>query len=218
MKAPSTSHHPPQPLDQAPARSIPPVSSNPQPLVMSHHLDPQSSVKILVGNAEGDVVGLSERLAVRARRALPVEHELVLRVADINPALVPVARVRAGRGAVRGRAAALLLLVGAEAVRQVVLVRVAAVVSLGAGSDLLGWRVSEVLRRAWRGGGGEGRFWTYDPVAADVALLDGPAVPGAVVLAKGAPAAGGQVGSRGDGGGEGEDGGGELHFELWVKD
>lgn len=73
-------------------------------------------------------------------------------------------------------------------------------------------------RERWRGGGsgGEGEKMdgreTYHPVAADVALLDGQTIVGADVLPKGALATGSDVGSREGGGGEGEDGGGELHL------
>lgn len=56
---------------------------------------------------------------------------------------------------------------------------------------------------------------TYNPVARDVALPNGSAVLCAGVLTKGALVAASAVvgvGSREGGGGEGEDGGGELHF------
>lgn len=53
---------------------------------------------------------------------------------------------------------------------------------------------------------------TYNPGAADAALLDGQAVGRAGILAKGALAAGRDIRSREGGGSEGKDGGGELHF------
>ena len=52
---------------------------------------------------------------------------------------------------------------------------------------------------------------TYNPLAADVALEDGQAVLGADVLPEGA-----LVGSCHSSGGEGEDGGGDLHFGWCV--
>lgn len=81
-----------------------------------------------------------------------VQHELVLRVADVDASVVGRAAVGAGSRAPRRRdVAALLLLVRAEAVGEVVGGVVAAVISLGACADEL-WRVVSV-RGELRGGG-----------------------------------------------------------------
>lgn len=72
--------------------------------------------------------------------ALPVQHQLVLRIADVDAigTRIRCARVGAWGGAVWVVAGPFFLLVtSAEAVREVVLVRVSAELALGARTDLL---------------------------------------------------------------------------------
>lgn len=76
---------------------------------------------------------------MRTLWALPVQHQLVLRIADIDAGAVGVRRARVGA---RGRAEWVvagppLLLAGAETVGKPVLVRVTTELALGAWTDLL---------------------------------------------------------------------------------
>lgn len=67
-------------------------------------------------------------------RASTVEHQLVLRIAHIDPLVVPGARVGAGSSAVRRRAA----LLGGDGLAVGDVADVGALAAVGAGSDLLG--------------------------------------------------------------------------------
>lgn len=136
--------------------------------------------------------------------ASAVEDQLVLGVADVD-----VRRGAAGVGAggvAVGRAARALHLGNGLAVRDAS--DVGALAAVRAGSDGLEWY--------WLGPAHGTLFLglrlliTHHKLARDIALEDGEAVLGADILAEGALGGGGCHSS----GGEGEDGGGELHFDV----
>lgn len=154
-----------------------------------------------VVDTERDAV---EVAAVGLLGAGAVEDQLVLGVADID-VRGGAAGVGAGGSAV-GRAARALRLGNGLAVRDAS--DVGALAAVRAGPDGLEWR--------WLGSMHETMFLrlrllvTHHKLASDIALEDGEAILGADILAEGALGGWGCHGR----GGEGEDGGGELHFDV----
>lgn len=139
--------------------------------------------------------------------ASTVEDQLVLGVADPDLRVVVGARVGAGGRAVGWAARALLL--GGDGLAVGDVSDVGALAAVGAGSDGLEVVLGMIHTYSRYSLSREG-IMTYHKVASDVALENGQAVLGADVLAEGA-----RLGGCHGRGGEGDDGSGELHFEVW---